>query len=126
VGLLFVLLSFSLIRSLSNVSLRSVATGLRKTGYVELALTGVVLFVFTFAAAFGGGSVAEGSEVATDLHAFGFAVGFGLSYVALRTDCSISHIRHCARPESECELHDSLLTRLLRELLPPPRRTVDR
>jgi membrane associated rhomboid family serine protease len=124
--LLLFVLSFSLIRSLSNASLRHIVTGLQKTGYIELALTGIVLFVFTFATAFEGGSVADGSDIATDLHAFGFVLGFGLSYAALRTDCSIAHIRHCARPGSECELHDSLLTRLLRGLLPPPRRAIDR
>lgn len=112
----------SLLRSVSAVSFRSIRRNLRKTGYAELALVSLVLFVFVGFVGFSGGSVGDGSSIATDIHAFGFVLGFGLSYVVLRTGCSVSHIRHCARPGSDCELHNSLLTRSLRKLLPPPRR----
>jgi membrane associated rhomboid family serine protease len=115
-------LALSLLRTVSIVSFGSIRRNLRRTGYTELALGSLVLFVFVGFVAFSGGSVGDGSSIATDIHAFGFVSGFGLSYVVLRTGCSVSHIRHCARPGSDCELHDSLLTRSLRTLLPPPRR----
>lgn len=98
-------------------SISGVIEGLGRTGYFEVgafsAVTSTWVVLTTFSARTGQGTVIV-DQVS---HLLGFSVGFILAYVALRTDCSIAHVCHCARPDADCTLHDSRLTRSLRWLL---------
>lgn len=97
-------------------SISGVIAAIGETGYFEMALFGTVT-----AAWIGFTTFSARTEQATLIidhvsHLFGFSFGFILAYVALRTDCSIAHVCHCARPGSDCTLHASRLTSGLRWL----------
>lgn len=81
-----------------------------RVGYDEIAVVSVLVMGFFLAIGFRG-------ETNHFAHFTGYATSFVLTYIVLRTDCSIAHVYHCAGPNSDCRVHDSWGTRLLRRLL---------
>ncbi|MFB6301009.1 MAG: hypothetical protein ABEH65_12200 [Halobacteriales archaeon] len=98
-------------------SISGVFAGVQRAGYFEVALFGTItsgwMILTTFSARAGTTTVI----IDQTSHLFGFTAGFLLAYIALRTDCSFAHVCHCARPDSDCKLHASWLTRCLRWVL---------
>lgn len=96
--------------------LREVVAAFRRStaaaSYLELAVFGGLLFGAELLLGFTGTSV-ERRAISFYSHFVGYAAGFLIAYVALRTDCSASRICECVTSESGCRVHDSLGTRLV-------------
>lgn len=109
----------SLLRDLPPLPILSIflRKRLQQGGPVEFAIFGVWVLLIVLVAGFPSTTPGGPTTVNLFAHVTGYGTGYVVSYVGLRTECSLATVCRCAAPGSNCAVHSTPTTRRLRWVL---------